>query len=40
MYNLGVTKLLCSQRVVSLEHDGEKVTGVKTETDTFVLLKM
>ena len=35
MYNLGV-KVLCSQRVVSLEHNGEKVTGVKTETDTFV----
>ena len=34
MYNLGV-EVLCSQRVVSLEHDGEKVTGVKTETDTF-----
>ena len=32
--NLGV-EVLCSQRVVSLEHDGEKVTGVKTETDTF-----
>ena len=34
MYNLGV-EVLCSQRVVSLEHDGKKVTGVKTETDTF-----
>ena len=34
MHDLDVT-VLCSQRVVSLEHDGEKVTGVKTETDTF-----
>jgi predicted Rossmann fold flavoprotein len=30
----GVT-VLCSQRVVSLEHDGKKVTGVKTESDDF-----
>ena len=35
MYNLDI-EVLCSQRVVSLEHDGEKVTGVKTETDTFL----
>ncbi len=34
MHDLDVT-VLCSQRVVSLEHDGEKVTGVKTETDTY-----
>ena len=35
MYNLGIT-VKCSQRVISLEHDGEKVTGAKTETDTFI----
>jgi len=35
MYNLGV-EILCSQRVVSLDHDGEKITGVKTETDNFM----
>ncbi len=34
MYNLGI-EVLCSQRVVSLEHDEEKVRGVKTKTDTF-----
>ena len=34
MHNLGV-EVLCSQKVVTLEHDGEKVTGVKTLTDTF-----
>ena len=34
MQNLDVT-VLCSQKVVSLEHNGEKVIGVKTETDTF-----
>jgi len=32
MSRLGV-EVLCSQRVVSLEHHGSKVTGVKTETD-------
>ena len=35
MHNLSVT-VLCSQRVVRLEHDGEKVRGVKTETDNFI----
>jgi predicted Rossmann fold flavoprotein len=35
MHNLSVT-VLCSQRVVKLEHDGEKVRGVKTETDNFI----
>ena len=35
MHDLDVT-VLCSQRVVSLEYDEEKVTGVKTETDTFL----
>ena len=35
MQNLGV-EVLCSQKVETLEHDGEKVTGVKTVTDTFV----
>ena len=34
MQNLGV-EVLCSQKVETLEHDGEKVTGVKTLTDTF-----
>ena len=34
MQNLDVT-VLCSQKVISLEHDGEKVTGIKTETDDF-----
>jgi len=34
MQNLGV-KVLCSQKVESLEHNGEKVTGVKTQTDSF-----
>ena len=34
MQNLGVT-VLCSQKVESLEHDGLKVTGVVTQTDTF-----
>jgi len=34
MQHLGVT-VLCSQKVETLEHDGEKVTGVKTLTDTF-----
>ena len=35
MQNLGV-EVLCSQKVETLEHDGEKVTGVKTVTDTFM----
>lgn len=35
MKRLGV-EVLCSQRVVSLELDGENVTGVKTETDDFI----
>ncbi len=34
MDNLGV-KVLCSQKVETLEHDGVKVTGVHTITDTF-----
>ena len=34
MQNLGVT-VLCSQKVESLEHDGVKVTGVVTPSDTF-----
>ena len=34
MQNLGVV-VLCSQKVESLEHDGVKITGVVTETDTF-----
>jgi len=34
MQNLGV-KVLCSQKVERLEHDGTKVTGVHTKTDTF-----
>jgi len=34
MQNLGVT-VLCSQKAETLEHDGVKVTGVHTVTDTF-----
>jgi len=34
MQNMGVT-VLCSQKVETLEHNGEKVTGVNTQTDTF-----
>ena len=34
MQNLGVT-IHCSQKVKTLEHDGQKVTGVHTQTDTF-----
>lgn len=34
MQKLGV-KVLCSQRVVSLKHDGVSVTGVQTQTETF-----
>jgi len=34
MDNLGV-KVLCSQKVETLEHDGQKVTAVQTQTDTF-----
>jgi len=34
MQNLEV-EVLCSQKVETLEHDGIKVTGVKTETDIF-----
>ncbi len=34
MQNLGVT-VICSQKVETLEHDGEKVTGVHTQSDTF-----
>ena len=34
MKRLGV-EVLCSQRVVNLELDGQNVTGVKTETDDF-----
>ena len=35
MQNLGV-KVLCSQKVETLEHNGVKVTGVHTLTDTFM----
>jgi len=35
MQNLGV-EVLCSQKVETLEHDGVKVTGVHTLTDTFI----
>ena len=35
MHHLGVT-VNCSQRVLSLEHNGKKVIGVKTETDIFL----
>lgn len=34
MQNLGVT-VMCSQKAETLEHDGVKVTGVHTLTDTF-----
>jgi predicted Rossmann fold flavoprotein len=34
MQNVGVT-VLCSQKVETLEHDGIKVNGVHTTTDTF-----
>lgn len=34
MNRLGI-KVLSSQKVEKLEHDGEKVTGVSTQTDTF-----
>ena len=34
MQNLGV-RVLCSQKVETLEHDSIKVTGVHTQTDTF-----
>jgi len=34
MENVGVT-VRCGQKAISLEHDGVKVTGVQTETDTF-----
>ena len=34
MHYLGVT-VLCSQKVVSLEHDSTKITGVLTQTDRF-----
>jgi len=29
-------EVYCSQRVTNLEYDGENITGVKTETDTFL----
>ncbi|HEC45917.1 MAG TPA: NAD(P)/FAD-dependent oxidoreductase, partial [Epsilonproteobacteria bacterium] len=35
MQDLGV-EVLCSQKVETLEHDGVKVTGVHTQTDTFM----
>jgi len=35
MQNLGV-KVLCSQKVETLEHNSERVTGVTTLTDTFL----
>ena len=34
MQDLGV-EVLCSQKVETLEHDGIKVTGVQTQTDTY-----
>lgn len=34
MQNLGVS-VICAQKVETLEHDGMKVTGVHTSTDTF-----
>ncbi|GIU00045.1 aminoacetone oxidase family FAD-binding enzyme [Sulfurovum sp. TSL6] len=34
MHNLGVI-VKCSQKVETLDHDGVKVTGVHTQTDTF-----
>ena len=34
MENLAV-EVLCSQKVLTLEHDGVRVTAVQTETDTF-----
>lgn len=34
MQNVGVT-VLCSQKVETLEHDGDRVRGVHTQTDTF-----
>ncbi len=34
MQNLGVS-VICAQKVETLEHDGVKVTGVHTSTDTF-----
>lgn len=34
MQKLGVT-VLCSQKVVSLEHDGMQITGVRTASQTF-----
>ncbi len=34
MQHLGV-EVLCSQKVETLEHDGVKVTGVQTQSDTF-----
>jgi predicted Rossmann fold flavoprotein len=35
MQRLGV-KVLCSQKVDSIEHNGEQVTGVKTHTESFI----
>jgi predicted Rossmann fold flavoprotein len=35
MQNVDV-KVLCSQKVLGLEHNGSKVTGVQTQTDMFV----
>ncbi|HEY9128806.1 MAG TPA: NAD(P)/FAD-dependent oxidoreductase [Sulfurovum sp.] len=35
MQNLGV-KVLCSQKVETLEHNGERITGVTTLTDSFL----
>jgi predicted Rossmann fold flavoprotein len=34
MQNLGV-EVLCSQKVETLEHDGMKITGVRTQNDVF-----
>jgi predicted Rossmann fold flavoprotein len=39
MQRLGVD-IQCSQKVVSLMHDGEKISGVQTETDTYAAPKV
>ena len=39
MQRLGVD-VLCSQKVVSLIHDGEKISGVQTETDIYAASKV
>jgi predicted Rossmann fold flavoprotein len=34
MDKLGV-EILCSQKVISLEHNGERITGIRTQTNSF-----